>query len=182
MDNKFQLRLMKIGICGTMSVGKTTLVQELQKLDQFKEYFSATERSEYLNNLGVPLNDDSSIKGQFIFMAERASELLSEKLITDRTIYDVAAFTMSANSIDWDDKVRLVEAFMILHKEYDIVFYVNPEGTVIEDNGVRTTNPDYRNQIDFTIKEALIEWPPKKMVELRGTTEERIKVILEHIS
>jgi GTPase SAR1 family protein len=27
---------MKIGLCGTMSVGKTTLVNELKKLGQFK--------------------------------------------------------------------------------------------------------------------------------------------------
>ena len=29
---------MKIGLCGTMSVGKTTLVNELKKLEQFKDY------------------------------------------------------------------------------------------------------------------------------------------------
>jgi GTPase SAR1 family protein len=29
---------MKIGLCGTVSVGKTTLVNELKKLPEFKEY------------------------------------------------------------------------------------------------------------------------------------------------
>ena len=29
---------MKIGLCGTMSVGKTTLVNALKELDQFKDY------------------------------------------------------------------------------------------------------------------------------------------------
>ena len=29
---------MKIGLCGTMSVGKTTLVNELKKLKKFKDY------------------------------------------------------------------------------------------------------------------------------------------------
>ena len=39
---------MKIGLCGTMSVGKTTLVNALQKLPQFKDYNFATERSEFI--------------------------------------------------------------------------------------------------------------------------------------
>ena len=44
---------MKIGLCGTMSVGKTTLVNELKKLPEFKDYKFATERSKYLNSLSV---------------------------------------------------------------------------------------------------------------------------------
>ena len=40
---------MKIGFCGTMSVGKTTLVNELAKLPEFKDYKSRTERSKHLN-------------------------------------------------------------------------------------------------------------------------------------
>ena len=36
---------MKIGLTGTMSVGKTTLVNALKELEQFKEYQTATERS-----------------------------------------------------------------------------------------------------------------------------------------
>ena len=33
---------MKIGFCGTMSVGKTTLVNALAKLPEFKDYNSRT--------------------------------------------------------------------------------------------------------------------------------------------
>ena len=39
---------MKIGLCGTMSVGKTTLVNRLKELKQFKSFEFATERSKYL--------------------------------------------------------------------------------------------------------------------------------------
>ena len=41
---------MKIGLCGTMSVGKTTLVNALKETEQFKKYNFATERSKYLND------------------------------------------------------------------------------------------------------------------------------------
>ena len=90
---------MKIGLCGTMSVGKTTLVKALKKTKQFKKYNFATERSKYLNDLGIPLNTDSTLKGQLVFAAERASELMQKKIITDRTVVDVMAFASCAKSI-----------------------------------------------------------------------------------
>ena len=75
---------MKIGLCGTMSVGKTTLVNALKELPEFANYNFATERSKYLRDLGIPLNTDSTVNGQFVFLAERASELLHENVLTDR--------------------------------------------------------------------------------------------------
>jgi GTPase SAR1 family protein len=47
---------MKIGLCGTMSVGKTTLVNALKELPEFKDYTFRTERSKYLMEQGIPLN------------------------------------------------------------------------------------------------------------------------------
>jgi nicotinamide riboside kinase len=173
---------MKIGLTGTVSVGKTTLVNALKELEEFKDYQTATERSKYLSELGIPLNTDSTLPGQFIFMAERASELLQENIITDRTVYDVCAFTFSAKSIDFPHKKTFVEAAVPLVKMYDVVFYISPEGVEIEDNGIRTTDPEYRMKIDMVIQAMLNEYPPNKLVKISGTTEERIQQIKEALS
>ena len=173
---------MKIGLCGTMSCGKSTLVKALAELDQFKNYHTSTERSKYLRDQGILLNDDSTAKGQFVFAAERSLELMHGDLLTDRTIYDVCAFTMSAKSITWADKIKLIEAFITIRDDYDLIVYVSPEGVDIEDNDVRTTDPEYRNKIDFAIRGLLKEYPPKKLIEIKGSTEERINLIVSHIN
>ena len=43
---------MKIGLCGTMSVGKTTLVNALKDIPEFKDYVTRTERSKELMAMG----------------------------------------------------------------------------------------------------------------------------------
>ena len=172
---------MKIGLAGTMSVGKTTLARALGELEQFKDYSVQTERSKYLRDLGIPLNTDSTLPGQFVFLAERASELLYENIITDRTIWDVSAFTLSAKSINEFDKRHFVEAAMTLKEYYDLVIYVSPRGVSIEDNGIRETDLGYRVKIDNVIQLALEEYRPKKLITVEGTTEERINTILQNL-
>ena len=170
---------MRIGFCGSMSVGKTTLVKTLQQLPEFKEYTFATERSKYLRDLGIPLNTDSTLKGQTIFLAERCSELIAKNVITDRTIIDVIAFTLNTNSIDKTDKLAFEYYTLRFIEEYDWIFYVSPARINIEDNGVRTINADYRNQIEQTIKHLCSSNLDriKNFGIISGSTEDRLKQI-----
>ena len=172
---------MRIGLAGTMSVGKTTLAKALGELEQFKDHSVQTERSKYLSSLGIPLNTDSTLRGQFVFLAERASELLVDNIITDRTIWDVCSFTLSAKSINDYEKRTFVEAAMNLKEYYDVVIYVSPRGVSMEDNGIRETDLGYRMKIDTAIQMALEEFKPKKLISVEGTTEERIATILQNI-
>jgi GTPase SAR1 family protein len=168
---------MKIGFCGTISVGKTTLVNALKELPEFSDYEFRTERSKYLRDLGIPLNTDSTLKGQFVFFAERSSELYLENVITDRTVIDVMAFTRSAVSIPYFIGDTLNEAASHLLREYDYIFYVSPEGVELEDNGVRTTDMEYRKEIDKEICKLIEKFKTKipHFARLSGTTEERIE-------
>jgi GTPase SAR1 family protein len=174
---------MKIGLCGTMSVGKTTLVNALKELPEFANYNFATERSKYLRDLGIPLNTDSTLKGQVIFLAERATELLHENIITDRTVIDVMAFTKAAESISYYESEKFSELARNLLHEYDYLFYVSPEGVDMEDNGVRTTDANYREVIDSLIKLDLNrnQHRIKNLITISGTTDERILKIKETI-
>jgi nicotinamide riboside kinase len=175
---------MKIGLCGTMSVGKTTLVNALKGLPEFKDYMFRTERSKELMAQGIPLNTDSTLKGQTVFLAERTGELMVENVITDRTVIDVMAFARASKSIDSPDKGLFEEYARRFIKEYDYIFYVSPEGVEMEDNGVRETNVDYRDLIDYTISKILDEQKHriKNLNTLSGSTEKRIGQMLEALS
>ena len=168
---------MKIGFCGTISVGKTTLVNALRELPEFADYEFRTERSKYLRDLGIPLNTDSTLKGQFVFLAERSSELYVDNVITDRTVIDVMAFTRLANSIPYYIGDTLNEVASHLLREYDYIFYVSPKGVELEDNGVRAIDAEYRMEIDKEICKIIEKYKTKipHFARLSGTTEERIK-------
>ena len=175
---------MKIGLTGTMSVGKTTLVDALKKSDKFKHYKFATERSKYLSDLGIPLNTDSTLKGQTVFLAERCAELLNENVITDRTIIDVMSFTSKADSINFKDKMLFEDYAKRFISEYDCIFYIPMEGVELEDNGVRCIDEDYRNKIDFSIKRMISNYgtEAKNIISIPPylTVKERVAFIEEN--
>ena len=174
---------MRIGFCGTVSVGKTTLVKKLAKLPEFKNYQFRTERSKYLMELGIPLNTDSTVKGQTIFLAERASELMQENIITDRTVIDVMAFARCSESMYFFEADDFCNFASYMLKDYDYIFYVSPEGVEIENNGVRETNEAYRQIIDDEIKVLLDKYNHKikNLHYIKGSTKERIKAVKEVI-
>jgi len=174
---------MKIGLCGTMSVGKTTLVNALKKEAIFKDYTFRTERSKYLSSLGIPLNTDSTFKGQLVFAAERSAELMQEKIITDRTIIDVMAFCALSEAMNIEQKKSLKNTLKYLIKEYDVIFYIDDLSIPIEDNGIRETNERYRVYIDDKIKEIISEYNDQCIImNISGTTEDRVNRIKSVLS
>jgi len=159
-----------------MSVGKTTLVNALKDLPEFKDYHFRTERSKHLMSLGIPLNTDSTLKGQLVFASERAAELMQEKIITDRTVIDVMAFADLSESMKDHEKFYLNATLTYLIDEYDVLFYVSPKGVEIEDNGVRETNAEYRTAVDEKIK-SIVGMHRSNTITIKGSVEERIEQV-----
>ena len=106
---------------------------------------------------------------------------MQDRLITDRTIIDVMAFTNCARKVSYMDGDAFAEYASRFIKQYDYIFYISPEGMDIEDNGIRETDAGYRHQIDEEIQKLLLKHRPI-VYTLSGTTEKRINQIIEVIN
>ena len=86
--------------------------------------------------------------------------------------------------MNYYDAEKFCEFARTMLHEYDYLFYVSPEGVEMENNGVRETDLEYRSLIDFIIKNQLDsnKHRIKKLVHIKGSTEERIKVVKETLS
>jgi hypothetical protein len=89
------------------------------------------------------------------------------------------AFTRLAESIPYYIGDEINQAASYLIGEYDYIFYISPDGVEIEDNGVRTTDVDYRNSVDIEIQNILRKYPHKikHLTVLTGSVEERIQKV-----
>jgi GTPase SAR1 family protein len=145
------MKVDKIGLCGTFSSGKTTIVNSLCNLDFFMDYSIFVEKSKMLKETGIPLNKKSSLLGQNVFLAERAKELLNNKFISDRTVIDVIAFTNKSDKISCFDKIDFELSAKNLIKQYDYIIYISHQNIPLEDNNVRHTDPIYREEINNEI-------------------------------
>jgi len=86
------------------------------------------------------------------------------------------AFCELSKSMEAHEKHYLSATLYYLIKEYDILFYVSPEGVEIEDNGIRETNAEYRDAIDKKIK-SIVRMFRGNTITINGTVEERIKQV-----
>ena len=130
--------------------------------------------------MGIPLNTDSTLKGQLIFAAERASELLQKDIITDRTIVDVMAFNALSKSMTATESYFLNHTLECLINDYDYLFYISPAGVEMEDNGVRETDSKYRDDINKKILE-ILDAHSNKYITINGSVKKRIETVKQTI-
>jgi hypothetical protein len=94
------------------------------------------------------------------------------------------AFAKASKSMNYYDAEKFCEFAKTMLHEYDYLFYVSPEGVDMEDNGVRETDLNYRETINFLIKYQLDsnKHRIKKLVHIKGSTEERIAQVKSTLS
>lgn len=141
---------MKIAISGAQSTGKTTLINELEKLDFFKEFNFLTEITREVKRKGFPINEDGNNLTQIFIINSHIERFYSNtNFICDRCILDGLVYT---NYLYYNGKVdRWVldyafEVYKILINKYDIIFFIQPEFSIIDD-GIRSTNKQFRDDI-----------------------------------
>jgi len=148
---------MKIAIIGTHSTGKTTLGKLLvEKLRQ--EGFRVNYLQELARKCPFPINEASHFEAQkWIlenqFQHEKNLNLTDGILICDRaTIDNFAYMKRAAKNQDLDKYEKLAVDHM---PSYDFVFKTIKLNITAENDGVRSVNNEFRDEIDSLISNFL---------------------------
>ena len=168
----------KIGICGAQSVGKTTLLNALKQEKRFSDYKFCDEVTRWVGKLGLPINEQGTDDTQFLIAMKHIYNLrLNDRFITDRTIIDCYVYSK------WlYNKGKLSEACLNeIHRiaktiisDYNQIFYIKPEFE-IKDDGVRSTDLSFRDEIVTLFEDALFEFLDNDYIILSGSVDERVK-------
>lgn len=150
---------MKIAIIGTHSTGKTTLIEKL---------------SEHLSNIGntmailpeyarlcpFPINENTTLEAQkWILLTQITEENKvnhsGKILLTDRATIDNFAYMYR---IGKSDSIENFERYAVTHmKTYDFIFKTKKLNLVAKEDGIRTTDLEFRDMIDRLISHLLLK-------------------------
>jgi nicotinamide riboside kinase len=181
---------MKIAFTGTSSTGKTTLINELFKHDDFKSYklsFSTTDARSLLNDMGAKqmdlMTDAQRITFQKLyFQKKKEQELEKNNFIVDRSFVDVASYWLvreCKNDIALANENDLLLKSKALSMEYDVHFYF-PYGVIpFEADGYRSENDNQRKEIGVQIHTFLNKWQLKYVSLDIADLSERVKIVIK---
>jgi GTPase SAR1 family protein len=142
--------IMKIGITGAQSVGKTTLLNALRSEKLFKDYVICDEVTRRVKSYGLPINEEGTDITQRLIMNEHiVNVFMYGNMLTDRTALDglvYSAYLYNKNQISANTLKYVREVFNKVWHSYDYVFYIEPEFEIVDD-GVRSINKQFRDEI-----------------------------------
>lgn len=182
---------MLIGFTGAQCTGKTTLLNLLElSLSEFGWNF-VPEVTRKVMREGLSINEDGDNMTQLFILKEHLQNHVvsnDENWILDRCILDGYVFTKWLYKQGTVDKWVLDYACALLSmlgNKLDYILYTEPDDIPIEDDGERSINVEFRNDI-INIYEDLMNnsaatpgrdtWR-NKIIRLSGSVDERMETI-----
>lgn len=168
----------RIHFVGAQGTGKSTILHHYQELG----YNVITEVVRNLAKEGVNINEMGDIDGQKTIFGSYQKLLKSKKgYISDRGLVDVLSYTCShAIAEDNEDgpmkklaDKQYMTAAKFYHDNPDIEICYFPIEFPVVDDGVRSTDEEFRAEIDFLIK-TFLDSAEIKYHTITGTVEKRI--------
>ena len=180
---------MRIAFTGAQSTGKTTLLQEMKK--KLPGYFFVDEVTRLVKkSYGVNINEAGGTNTQLYILSEHIKNHLNyhENLVLDRCILDGYVYTkyqVERGNVDSNVLDAFNSVFGLLFDKLDVVFYTDPKDVDLEDDGERSSDIKFREDIisifDNIINFKLSLHNRSKIVVLSGTVEQRVEKILNYI-
>lgn len=171
-------------LTGAQSTGKTTILNFLKH--KKPEFLYVDEITRKLANEGYAINntDDDYNKLQTLICESHIKNLqIGKNSFLDRCIFDGYIYTKylyNHNKVNKQTLEFAEELFCFYHDKYDKIFYTDPKDVKLIDDGVRSNDPNFRDEIISIYNEINIE-NYSNVIKISGTVEERYNQILEHI-
>lgn len=149
-----------------------------------KDFPTANFVTEAARDCPFPINENTSFQSQDFILREQIKRELNASLkditVSDRTTYDQLAYIWYAHekgNISYEDFQKLEKYTTYWGFTYDFIFYIPIEFPLVED-GVRSTDEEYRKDIDTCITHILKTFvDDSRRMEITGTIEERTEKI-----
>jgi len=176
---------MLISFSGAQSTGKTTLLNHLKKVNHHIDFVPEVTR--LIKRLySLPINESGTNVTQLMIMSEhlRNAYMYSDEsnAILDRCALDGLVYTIWLLNQGKVQKSVLEAAFTIYHEiinRYDIIFYTSPDDVSLVDDGERSIDSKFRNDIIeiFNTYLPLLS----NIIVLSGSVEQRLETIKKEV-
>ena len=178
---------MIVAFTGAQSSGKSTLLNKMREDVYFKDWNFEAEITRILKEkYTLIINEDGNNFTQMVTIHSHIDNYLKNRnknCVLDRCCIDSLVYTTYLSYSKKVDEELGYYAEYICKKligKYDIIFYTDPSIPLVDD-GVRSTDVDFRNKIiqlfDFYIE----HFNPGNVVKLSGDVEQRYSIIKSEI-
>jgi nicotinamide riboside kinase len=178
---------MLISFSGAQSTGKTTLLNHLQSLNAHIKFVPEVTRL-IKRDYNLPINEDGSDLTQMMIISEHLrnaykTDVATSDYILDRCSLDGLIYTY------WLCNKRKVSmsvysmAYSVFEKtihKYDTIFYTSPDDVKLTDDGERSINSNFRDEIIDQFDQYINTL--SNVIVLRGTVQERLQIIKDTLS
>lgn len=175
-----------MAIAGAHGTGKTTLLEALKKEPLFKDVDFLPEITRTIREQGFDINEAGTLDTQILVMAAHMQNLLLHKnFIVDRSLIDGVAYTRylydNGQIPDWF-LIYCSELLDTYLKMYDLIIYIPVEFDIVDD-GVRSINPSFRDEIQLLFEDMIEEYSKEltNIITVTGTVEQRVKQVIDAV-
>ena len=180
-----------ISFSGAQCTGKTTLLKRLRKVNWDINFVPEVTRL-IKRDYGVDINEAGNEMTQALIITEHFKNINNHNKqkrssILDRCILDGIIYTSwleenrALNPWTGNYAYHLFDNYI---EGYDVIFYTDPADVNIEDDGERSVEVGFRNDIIKSFDHWITNNPRvrDKVVILSGTVEERLETIKKTLS
>ncbi len=172
---------MIVSFTGAQSTGKTTLLNILKEKNKDIKFVDEVTRR-IKRDYNLPINEDGNNLTQFMIMADHISNMYrkydGELVILDRCVVDGLVYTqwLFANrKVNSAMNDIAIDIYNSLYDKYDIIFYTDPADVELVDDGERSADKKFRDDIINSFEHRIKEL--NNVVVLSGTVAERLDTV-----